>query len=85
MKESLWTIEDNGTILRIALSKGKRHEAWKSVIVGEYELDALQVDEVSKKMMLERFQGEHPGFDFSSATFNGNLPEGDPNNFMRFD
>jgi hypothetical protein len=26
-------------------------------------------------MMLERFQEEHPGFDFSGAEFNGSVPE----------
>lgn len=25
--------------------------------------------------MLERFQEEHPGFDFSDADFNGKVPE----------
>jgi hypothetical protein len=25
--------------------------------------------------MLERFQEEHPGFDFSDAEFNGQVPE----------
>jgi hypothetical protein len=29
---------------------------------------------LKKKMMLERFQEEHPGFDFSGADFNGNVP-----------
>ena len=31
-------------------------------------------------MMLERFQVENPGFDFSQADFNGQVP--DPKNFM---
>ena len=30
--------------------------------------------------MLERFQEENPGFDFSGASFNGQVP--DPKNFM---
>ncbi|CAN0027242.1 unnamed protein product [Heterosigma akashiwo] len=31
-------------------------------------------------MMLERFQEENPGFDFSGAEFNGMVP--DPREFM---
>ena len=30
--------------------------------------------------MLERFQEEHPGFDFSNAEFNGSIPN--PRTFM---
>ena len=36
--------------------------------------------ETQKKLMLERFQAEHPGFDFSNAEFNGAAP--DPRTFM---
>jgi len=30
---------------------------------------------VQKKMMLERFAEEHPGFDFSGAEFSGSAPD----------
>ena len=30
--------------------------------------------EINKKLMLERFQEEHPGFDFSGASFSGQAP-----------
>lgn len=33
-----------------------------------------------RQMMLERFQEENPGFDFSGAEFNGSAP--DPRTFM---
>jgi hypothetical protein len=33
-----------------------------------------------QRMMLERFQKEHPGFDFSGATFSGEAPN--PRTFM---
>ncbi len=36
--------------------------------------------EVRKNILLERFQQENPGFDFSDAKMNGNVP--DPRNFM---
>jgi hypothetical protein len=44
------------------------------------QLDALAQQEAQKKVMLERFQEEHPGFDFSGAEFNGMAP--DPRTFM---
>ncbi|PHJ19286.1 nuclear movement protein domain containing protein [Cystoisospora suis] len=50
-----------------------------SVVAHERCAAAVQ-QEVQKKMMLERFQEENPGFDFSSATFTGNAP--DPRTFM---
>lgn len=43
-------------------------------------MDALTSEEVKKRLMLERFQEENPGFDFSNATFNGAVP--DPQSFM---
>lgn len=43
-------------------------------------MDALTNEEVKKKLMLERFQEENPGFDFSNAEFNGAAP--DPQSFM---
>jgi hypothetical protein len=44
------------------------------------QLDPMTHQEVQKKVMLERFQEEHPGFDFSGAEFNGMAP--DPREFM---
>ena len=38
-------------------------------------VDAFTKESERKKMMLERFQEEHPGFDFSGAEFNGSVPE----------
>lgn len=39
------------------------------------EVDAVTKEELRRKMLLERFQEEHPGFDFSGAEFNGMVPE----------
>ena len=44
------------------------------------QLDASTKQEAQKKLMLERFQEEHPGFDFSGAEFSGAAP--DPRTFM---
>lgn len=43
-------------------------------------MDPLEQEETKKKLMLERFQEENPGFDFSGAEFNGSAP--DPRTFM---
>ena len=44
------------------------------------ESEPLLRSEVQKKLMLERFGEENPGFDFSGAEFSGGAP--DPRNFM---
>lgn len=43
-------------------------------------MDPLGHEEDKKRLMLERFQEEHPGFDFSDAKFSGQAP--DPKTFM---
>ncbi|XP_034246953.1 nudC domain-containing protein 2-like [Thrips palmi] len=68
--DSLWTIED-GSILDIVLSKSdtfKQDEIWESLLEEEgYKPDPLTLHEMRKKLDLERFQLENPGFDFSQA------------------
>ncbi|KAL4494138.1 hypothetical protein ABPG72_016094 [Tetrahymena utriculariae] len=76
--DSTWCIEDEE--LHIILQKGHKGEVWQSVFVGHDKLDPLLQQEIQKKLMLERFQEENPGFDFSGAEFNGQAP--DPRNFM---
>ena len=76
--ESLWTISDG--MVEIALQKQKQHSSWDSVLEGGPKLDPLTKDELDKKMMLEKFQSKHPGFDFSGADFSGQLPD-DPASF----
>jgi len=65
------------------LVKALNHDSWNCVIIGDHELDPFTKEEMDKKMMLEKFQNEHPGFDFSGAQFTGQVPK-DPNNFMKF-
>ncbi|RLN93889.1 hypothetical protein BBJ28_00012938 [Nothophytophthora sp. Chile5] len=43
-------------------------------------LDPMAQEATKRQMMLERFQEENPGFDFSNAEFNGAAP--DPRTFM---
>lgn len=44
------------------------------------QVDPFTQSEIQKGLMLERFQSENRGFDFSGATFNGQVP--DPKTFM---
>lgn len=78
VKESMWMIEDDE--LHIELQKSFKAEIWESALKGHAKMDVLTKTEVQKKIMLERFQEENPGFDFSGASFNGNVP--DPRTFM---
>ena len=74
-KESFWMLSDGE--LNINLQKMNKAETWDAALKGRggQQIDAFTKEEVRKKMMLERFQEEHPGFDFSGADFNGNVPD----------
>eukprot|EP01066_Platyproteum_vivax_P006063 Platyproteum_vivax@DN189_c0_g1_i1.p1 len=74
---SVWMIEDKE--LHIQLQKMKKAEIWDCVILGHGNVDPFTHEEIQKKLLLERFQEENPGFDFSQAEFNG--PGKDPRDF----
>jgi len=38
-------------------------------------MDAISKEQVKKELMLQRFNEENPGFDFSGADFNGSIPD----------
>mmetsp|Transcript_38605 Transcript_38605/g.60229 ORF Transcript_38605/g.60229 Transcript_38605/m.60229 type:complete len:233 (-) Transcript_38605:1570-2268(-) len=76
--ESYWTLEDKE--LHITLTKLDKATPWDCALKGHDTLDPLTATEVRKDIMRERFQEEHPGFDFSGAEFNGQVP--DPSKFM---
>ena len=71
-EESFWMLEDDE--LHIQLAKMKKGETWSSACLGHQSLDPMMQEEVKKKILLERFQEENPGFDFSDAQMNGNVP-----------
>lgn len=77
-KDSFWNLEKSE--LTLTLTKARKGETWPSVFVGHGALDAAAEAETHKRMLLERFQEEHPGFDFSQASVNGSVP--DPRTFM---
>ena len=67
--ESIWTIEDQ-ILLRIQLIKADertKDQCWISLLENQFIPDAFTLTEMRKKLDLERFQLENPGFDFSSA------------------
>lgn len=72
-KESYWMIEDDE--VHIQLCKMKKAETWASALQGHATMDPVTQTEVQKNILLERFQEENPGFDFSQATMNGQVPD----------
>ncbi|GMI92211.1 Nuclear Migration 1 [Hibiscus trionum] len=75
---SFWTLEDD--IMHITLQKRDKGQTWPSPILGQGHLDPYSTDLEQKRLMLQRFQEENPGFDFSQAQFTGSCP--DPRTFM---
>ncbi|XP_039123798.1 nudC domain-containing protein 2 [Dioscorea cayenensis subsp. rotundata] len=75
---SFWTLEDG--VMHVTLHKRDKGNTWSSPIKGQGVLDSYTADLEQKRLMLQRFQEENPGFDFSQAQFNGTCP--DPRTFM---
>ncbi|XP_065044748.1 uncharacterized protein LOC135676938 [Musa acuminata AAA Group] len=75
---SFWTLEDE--IMHVTLQKRDKGQTWSSPILGQGALDPYSADLEQKRLMLQRFQEENPGFDFSQAQFTGTCP--DPRTFM---
>lgn len=77
--ESTWVLEDN-ELVRIILVKSGRDAAncWHSLLSNQYSADPWIFNEMEKKLTLERFQKENPGFDFSKAEISGNYSGGGP-------
>ncbi|XP_077984319.1 nudC domain-containing protein 2-like [Glandiceps talaboti] len=76
--ECIWSLEDR-KFLRIVLTKPRGSQScWPSLLVNEFETDPYTFDLMEKKLTLERFQKENPGFDFSGAEITGNYHGGGP-------
>lgn len=76
--DSFWTMVDGE--IEINLQKAAKGATWPAALARHGAMDTFTRGAVQQKMMLERFQQENPGFDFSGATFNGAAP--DPRTFM---
>jgi len=70
-EECTWFKEDDS--IQMVLSKARPGEAWISVFVEQTggHLDDMQIQEAKKSLLFERFEYEHPDFDFSNATLSG--------------
>jgi len=66
--------------ITVAMSKMRKGETWGTALGGRGQVDPFTRQEIQRELMIERFQEEHPGFDFRSAEFNGQVP--DPRAFM---
>lgn len=75
--DSYWTVEDG--LLSIQLTKSVTGGHWEAALAG-HQVDVVAQQEDRKRLMLQRFQQEHPGFDFSGADFNGEVP--DPSKYL---
>ncbi|XP_043089186.1 nudC domain-containing protein 2 [Puntigrus tetrazona] len=77
--EATWTLEDR-KLIRIVLMKSNREagNCWRSLLEGEFTADPWIQDQMQRKLTLERFQRENPGFDFSGAEISGNFQGGGP-------
>jgi hypothetical protein len=86
---------DNGTtkewMIVVYLQKANKGVVWDCVLTGSNtstsgsgttnaRLNAFDLEEVKKAVLLERYGEENPGFDFSDADVNGSVP--DPRTFM---
>lgn len=67
--ESTWTIEEQQRVLMLLVKTepANSEKVWESLLEGQYAPDPLVMHEMMKKLDLEKFQIENPGFDFSSA------------------
>lgn len=64
--ETVWTLEDSGTLLNIVLAKAdfiKKEIVWEALMEdGSYKADPITYHEMRKKMDLEKFQIEVPNY-----------------------
>uniref|UniRef100_A0A023FEN7 Putative nuclear distribution protein nudc n=1 Tax=Amblyomma cajennense TaxID=34607 RepID=A0A023FEN7_AMBCJ len=67
--ESTWTIEEQQRVLILLVKSepASSEKVWESLLDGQYKPDPLVMHEMMKKLDLEKFQIENPGFDFSGA------------------
>jgi hypothetical protein len=77
VSESTWMLEDGE--LHITLSKACQGENWTAAMKG-HDISPAAAEDDRKRLLLERFQREHPGMDFSGAAVQGEAP--DPSTFM---
>ncbi|KAL4097971.1 hypothetical protein QTP88_022650 [Uroleucon formosanum] len=74
--DTLWTLEDNGTLLNIVLTKAdysNKENVWEAIMEdGSFKADPITYIEMMKKMDLEKLQMKYPGMDFSRSELQKN-------------
>ncbi|QDZ19392.1 CS domain-containing protein [Chloropicon primus] len=73
--ESFWTLDSKSGLISLTLQKFKEGESWSGVFQGHEAISVQDRESEQKRLLLERFQLEHPGFDFSGAEVNGVVPD----------
>lgn len=68
-------LKEDKKLLQIQLEKSKAHDSWTCIVKGKDEVDAQTKESMEKKMLLEKFQRDYPGFDFSGAEMTGQMPD----------
>ena len=51
----------------IELQKAQKGVRWGCIFKGHGTMNVMEEENLKKKLLLERFQEENPGFDFSGA------------------
>uniref|UniRef100_A0A7N0UST1 CS domain-containing protein n=1 Tax=Kalanchoe fedtschenkoi TaxID=63787 RepID=A0A7N0UST1_KALFE len=69
---SFWTLEDDA--MHITLQKRDKGQTLLSPILDHGQLDLYASYLEQKRLMLQRFQEENLGFEFSEAQFSGTCP-----------
>lgn len=68
------TIEDG--VVHVYLQKGQLGQPWPAALAAHAPAaDAARDEALRQRLLLERFQRENPGFDFSGASFSGSAPD----------
>ncbi len=74
--ESFWTLDAAAGSVHLTLQKAQEGKSWPGVFRGHGgDLEGAAQESEQKRLLLERFQLEHPGFDFSGAEINGAVPD----------
>jgi len=71
--ESLMTIEDGDIVINV--QKAQPGAVWPAALEAHARLDFAQTEQARRALLLERFQRENPGFDFSNAALTGDVPD----------
>ncbi|KAL7645187.1 UNVERIFIED_CONTAM: hypothetical protein RMT77_003572 [Armadillidium vulgare] len=67
--ETVWTLEDRKKVSIVLVKSDPitKETIWEGLLKDQYLADPLTIHEMRKKLDLEKFQIENPGFDFSGA------------------